>query len=96
MKVTIEKFDVSTGTTAKRDFELDTDTILLSKSGITLAYTSGDPVEIEILCKDSEKVDFISVTIYYENGHITIFTFDTIAYYYDNVFRTLAQKGDEF
>ena len=82
MIVTIEKYDIVKGVTYKRKFNLDTNCIVLYQHNMTIATIYGDFNEMSILCRDSEKVDFISVRV--RDNHVkdfTCYSFDTIKYF---------------
>lgn len=96
MLVTIEKYDIVKGVTYKRKFNLDTKSIVLYKDNLTIAVIYGDFKEMRILCKDSENVDFICVSIIYGSSKdMTCYSFDTINYFdSDNEMKTLLTNND--
>lgn len=97
MLVTIEKYDIVKGVTYKRQFELDADCIILEKDGLTLSIARGILKELYILCRDREKVEFISARVVESiSRDVTLYHFDTIKYFYDNEIKVLVRQGDEF
>ena len=96
MLVTIEKYDIVKGVTYKRQFELNTECVILEGSRLTVGVFHGDFKKLDILCRDKENVDFISLRIIDDNNKdFTCYHFDTIKYYYDDDIKVLARKGDE-
>ena len=81
MLVTIKKYGIVKGVTYKRQFNLDTNCIALYKDNLTIATIYGDFKEMSILCRDSEKVDFISLRIRDNINDFTCYHFDTINYF---------------
>ena len=98
MLVTIEKYDIVKGVTYKRQFNLDTNSLVFYQDNLTIATVYGDFKELSILCRDTEKVDFISVRVRDSySKDVTCYHFDTINYFdSDNEMRTLITIGDEF
>lgn len=98
MLVTIEKYDIVKGVTYKRQFNLDSNSLVFYQENLTIATMYGDFKELSILCKDSEKVNFISARLRDSyTKDVTFYTFDTINYFdSDNEMRTLMTIGDEF
>ena len=95
MKIIIEKYDLVKGVTYKRDFELDTEAIILEKGLLTLAIIQGNFDTLNILCKDTEKVQFTSVRVC-DNiiKDCTFYHFDTIKYYNNGNIKVLLAEGD--
>lgn len=97
MLVTIEKYDIVKGVTYKRQFELNTDCVILEKDGLTIAILHGLFKELYILCRDKDNVNFISTRIVESiSKDVTLYNFDTIKYFYDNEIKVLVRQGDEF
>ena len=96
MLVTIEKYEIVKGVTYNRQFELDTNCIILENDCLTIGILRGDFKELSILCRDKEHVDFISARIIDIHKDFTCYHFDTIKYFYDNKVKVLVRKGDEF
>ena len=97
MLVTIQKYDIVKGVTFKRQFELDTDCVVLENDGTTIAIIHGLFKELSILCRDKENVDFISARVIEEfSKDFTCYHFDTIKYFYDNELKILVRSNDIF
>lgn len=97
MLVTIEKYDIAKGVTYKRQFELNTDCVILEKDGLTIAIINGLFKELTILCRDKESVDFISARVVESiSRDFTCYHFDTIKYFYDDEIKVLVRQGYEF
>ena len=96
MLVTIEKYDIVKGSTYKRQFELDTNGIILENDNLTIGVFLGDFKELYILCRDKEQFDFISARFIDTHKEFTCYHFDTIKYYYDNAVKVLVRKNDNF
>ena len=97
MLVTIEKYDIVKGVTYKRQFELNTDCVILENDGTTIAIIHGLYKELTILCRDKENVDFISTRIIDSiSRDFTCYHFDTIKYFYDNDIKVLVRSNDIF
>lgn len=97
MLVTIEKYDIVKGVTYKRQFELNTDCVILEKDGLTISIMHGLFKELYILCRDKENVDFISARIVESiSRDFTSYHIDTIKYFYDDEVKILVRQGDEF
>ncbi len=95
MLVTLEKFDIEKGTTYKREFQLDTNCIVLEKDYCCIAIIHGDFDKMDILCRDKDNADFISVRISYDIAHdFTTYHFDTIKYFDNNEIKVLLRSGD--
>lgn len=95
MLVTLEKYDIVKGVTYKRDFELDTECIVIEKDSCCVAIIHGNYTNMEILCRDKDKADFISVSIRYRIAkESTCYHFDTIKYFYNNEIKVLLRSND--
>ena len=97
MLVTIEKYDIVKGVTYSRQFELNSDCLVLENNGLTLNVFHGDFKELCILCRDKDRVDFVSARIIEDLlKDIVCYHFDTIKYFYDNEFKVLVRSNDIF
>ena len=97
MVVTIEKYDIVKGVTYKAQFALDTDCLVLENNGLTIGVFHGDFKELCILCRDKERVDFVSARIIEDfSKDFICYHFDTIKYFYDNDLKILARSNDIF
>lgn len=95
MKVTLEKYEITKGTTYKREFELDTNCIVLQKERCTIATIYGDLYHLSILCRDKEQVDFISVRVLYNNSNaVTCYHVDSVQYFENNEIKVLLREND--
>ena len=97
MVVTIEKYDIVKGVTYKTQFALDTDCLVLENNGLTIGVFHGNFKELCILCRDKDRVEFVSARIIEDfSKDFICYHFDTIKYFYDNELRVLVTSDDIF
>ena len=95
MLVTIEKYDIVKGVTYKRQFELNTDCVILENKDLTTGVFHGNFKELCILCRDEERVNFVSARIIEDfSKDFICYHFDTIKCFYDNDIKILVRSND--